>query len=194
VRKNAAVRREPSATVHAETRRKSNLPPSALSAPPREKKSRRHLSAFSFPNVRFSTLRFSSFLNFSFQLSAFLQSAFVFRFQLSVFNFPFSTFRFSSPSPPRPPSPETRPRKTHPVGKAAPVAGGADPGFHDWPPGHTLQAPATITPIGRTGPVPTGCGASASHTQTNASLDPVPCFPRFLVEMHQLSLYMCIFE
>ena len=45
--------------VHAEprsTRRKSNLPPSALSAPPREKKSRRHLSAFSFPNVRFSSV------------------------------------------------------------------------------------------------------------------------------------------
>ena len=47
--------------VHAEprsTRRKSNLPPSALSAPPREKKSRRHLSAFRFPNFSFSTLRF----------------------------------------------------------------------------------------------------------------------------------------
>jgi len=45
--------------VHAETRstrRKSNLPPSALSAPPREKKSRRHLSVFSFPNVRFSSV------------------------------------------------------------------------------------------------------------------------------------------
>ena len=45
--------------VHAETRstrRESSLSPSALSAPPREKKSRRHLSAVSFPNVRFSSV------------------------------------------------------------------------------------------------------------------------------------------
>jgi hypothetical protein len=45
--------------VHAEprsTRRESNFPPSALSAPPREKKSRRHLSVFSFSNVRFSSV------------------------------------------------------------------------------------------------------------------------------------------
>ena len=45
--------------VHAETRstrRESSLSPSALSAPPREKKSRRHLLAFSFPNVRFSSV------------------------------------------------------------------------------------------------------------------------------------------
>jgi hypothetical protein len=41
-------------------------------------------------------------------------------------------------------------------------------------PGHTLQAPATITPIGPSGPVPTGYGARASDEQTNASFDPAP--------------------
>jgi hypothetical protein len=40
----------------AELAEKIQFPPSALSAPPREKKSRRHLSAFSFPNVRFSSV------------------------------------------------------------------------------------------------------------------------------------------
>jgi hypothetical protein len=52
-------------------------------------------------------------------------------FALAVFlNFSFqlSTFRFSSVNTPRPRSLETRPRQTHLVGKAAPVAGGADPG------------------------------------------------------------------
>ena len=47
-------------------------------------------------------------------------------FELAVLQI--SAFNFSSINTPRPRSLETRPRKTHPVGKAAPVAGGADPG------------------------------------------------------------------
>ena len=34
---------------------------------------------------------------------------------------------------------KTRIRNNDPGGKAATVAGGADPGFHTWPPGHTPQ-------------------------------------------------------
>ena len=36
-------------------------------------------------------------------------------------------------------------------------------------PGHTLQAPDTITPIGPSGPVPTECGARAPGTPTSSS-------------------------
>jgi hypothetical protein len=45
---------------------------------------------------------------------------------LSVLRIP--AFSFSSLNTPRPRSPETRPRQTHLVGKAATVAGVADPG------------------------------------------------------------------
>ncbi len=55
----------------------------------------------------------------------------------------------------------------------------------------------TNRPLGGVQHLPTrrrrsqGC---ASHEPTTASLDPAPCFPRFLVEKRLLFLYECIFD
>ena len=56
-------------------------------------------------------------------------------------------------------------------GKAATVAGDAGPGFHTWPPGHILQTTDTNPLIRIPAPGLTGCGARASHTQTDSPFE-----------------------
>ena len=62
----------------------------------------------------------------------------------------------------------------------------------EWPQATPLKPPTRSPQSASSGPVPTGCGARASHTQTNASFDPARSFPRFLVEK-QNCFYIHVF-
>ena len=93
-------------------------------------------------------------------------------------------------------SPQSAPRAPSPPDVARTRPGSADvsSAVLEWPQATPFKLPTRSPQSASSGPVPTGCGARASHEQTNSSLDYAPSFPRFLVENHQLFLYMCIFE
>ena len=78
--------------------------------------------------------------------------------------------------PPRAPSPPDMARARPP---GTPTSSSA---VLEWPQATPLKPPTRSPQSASSGPVPTGCGARASHTQTNASFDPARSFPRFLVE------------